>query len=596
MIIVLFPWTSATRRIHSLSGSILNITSDGKRPYVKAKVNGYGRNFLYDTGASRTCMTMNTFKNAFPNGTPRKLRTNSISDELYDAGGKSLGCIGVFEMDFEVFGKRIKHPVRVLQHVTEDIIGIDFINTHHLWYDPVHKEVFFNKTKDTATLSLMSETHLPCLSKMILKVRYNGECKSGQANIATIHSDQSCLISGGPALINIKNNLCYIEVENCSPCDIKLERGSTIATVETEWEEQIQEFDGKQVDNFINEIRETASKVQKPIYLTRDEIEKRVKMNIPAAHKDKYLDLLYKFRSVISKDKSDLGMAKNFFHRIVLKDDAPVYRKQYQIPDAHNIFIEETLTEWLKLGVVRRSQSMYNSPIFCVPKKTGQGLRIVQDFRELNEHSHMDKYSMKEINECIGDIGRANSTIFTTLDLTSGFWQMPLHPDDAHKTAFTIPGRGQFEWITSPMGLLGCPASFQRMMEKFMRGIPNVIVYIDDLLIHSKNHEDHLVSLEKVLQRLEENHMKLNIEKCFFGNTEVKLPWICVNAGRNKTRKGQVKSHQSRTTAYGHESCKIIHWFVQFFQNSYQKFCYCQCSSNQVDKKRFRIQWRSSSN
>jgi len=287
----------------------------------------------------------------------------------------------------------------------------------------------------------MSETHLPCLSKVILKVRYNGDVKNGKTNIATIHSDQSCLISGGPALIKIEdNNLCYIEVENCSPCDIKLERGSTIATVEAEWEEQIQEFDGKQVDNFINEIRETTSKVQKPVYLTRDEIEKRVKMNIPTAHKDKYLDLLYKFRSVISKDKSDLGMAKNFFHRIVLKDDAPVYRKQYQIPDAHNIFIEETLTEWLKLGVVRRSQSMYNSPIFCVPKKTGQGLRIVQDFRELNEHSHMDKYSMKEINECIGDIGRANSTIFTTLDLTSCFWQMPLHPDDAHKTAFTIPG------------------------------------------------------------------------------------------------------------------------------------------------------------
>jgi len=142
MIIVLFPWTSATRRIHSLSGRILNITTDGKRPCVKAKVNGYGRNFLYDTGASRTCMTFNTFRNAFPNGTPRKLRTNSISDELYEAGGKSLGCIGVFEMDFEVFGKRIKHPVRVLQHVTEDIIGIYFINTHHLWYDPVHREVF----------------------------------------------------------------------------------------------------------------------------------------------------------------------------------------------------------------------------------------------------------------------------------------------------------------------------------------------------------------------------------------------------------------------------------------------------------------------
>jgi hypothetical protein len=161
---------------------------------------------------------------------------------------------------------------------------------------------------------------------MILKVRYNGDIQKGQANIATIKSDQSCLISGGPALINIEeNNLCYIEVENCSPCDIKLERGSTIATVESEWEDQIQEFDGKQIENFINKIRETTSKIQKPIYLTRDEIEKQVKMNIPVAHKDKYLDLLYKFRSVISKDKSDLGMAKNFFHRIVLKNNAPVY-------------------------------------------------------------------------------------------------------------------------------------------------------------------------------------------------------------------------------------------------------------------------------
>jgi hypothetical protein len=62
--------------------------------------------------------------------------------------------------------------------------------------------------------------------------------------------------------------------------------------------------------------------------------------------------------------------------------------------------------------VVKRSNSLYNLPLFCVPKKQGQGLRIVQDFRELNNHSHIDKYSMKEITECIGDIGRANSTIF----------------------------------------------------------------------------------------------------------------------------------------------------------------------------------------
>jgi hypothetical protein len=63
----------------------------------------------------------------------------------------------------------------------------------------------------------------------------------------------------------------------------------------------------------------------------------------------------------------------------------------------------------------------------------------MRDFRELN------KKSLKDIHECIGGIGRAKSTIFTTLDLTSGFWQMPLHEDSVPKMAFTLPGLGQYE-------------------------------------------------------------------------------------------------------------------------------------------------------
>ena len=178
-------------------------------------------------------MSMTTFRNAFPHGTPRRLKTNAISDQLYDAGGNSLGCIGVFEMDFKILGRKFKHPVRVLQYVTEDIIGIDFINTHHLWYDTENREIFFNKTKNKATLSLMKDLVLPELSKSIIKVRYNGENQKGRASIATIRLDESCLITGGPALINIlEQNLCYIEIKNCAPYEMRLERGSTIASVD----------------------------------------------------------------------------------------------------------------------------------------------------------------------------------------------------------------------------------------------------------------------------------------------------------------------------------------------------------------------------
>jgi Reverse transcriptase (RNA-dependent DNA polymerase) len=122
---------------------------------------------------------------------------------------------------------------------------------------------------------------------------------------------------------------------------------------------------------------------------------------------------------------------------------------------------------------------------------------------------------MKEITECIGDIGRANSMIFSTLDLTSGFWQMQLDEKSQPLTAFTIPG--QYHWITSPMGLLSCPASFQCLMEGVMRNISNVII-IDDLLVHTKTYEDHLKVLEQVLECLHSHNLKINLDKCFFGN------------------------------------------------------------------------------
>ncbi len=237
-----------------------------------------------------------------------------------------------------------------------------------------------------------------------------------------------------------------------------------------------------------------------------------------------------------------MGLAKDFKHKIHLKTQDPVYSKQLKIPEAHHQFIEQTLDEWLKLGVVKRSNSLYNSPIFCVPKKQGQGLCIVQDFQELNQNSHIDKYSMKEITECIGDIGRANSTIFTTLDLTSGFWQMQLDEDSQKLTAFTIPGKGQFNWITSPMGLLGCPASFQRLMEGILRDIPNVLVYIDDLLVHTDTHEKYLQVLDQVLAQLHKNHLKINLEKCVFGNKEVSYLGFTLTPEGIKPDKNKLKA------------------------------------------------------
>ncbi len=173
------------------------------------------------------------------------------------------------------------------------------------------------------------------------------------------------------------------------------------------------------------------------------------------------------------------------------------------------------MLEWLKLGVIQPARSHYNSPIFAAMKKDGN-VKLVQDFRALNNQSYTDKYSMKGVSECIGEIGRSGSTIFSTIDLTAGFWQMIQHPRARPYTAFTVPAMGHFQWVTSPMGLLGCPASFQGLMETVVNNIENIIVYIDDLLVHSASHEEHIVTLSKILQCLVTHNIKINLQKCVF--------------------------------------------------------------------------------
>jgi hypothetical protein len=145
-------------------------------------------------------------------------------------------------------------------------------------------------------------------------------------------------------------------------------------------------------------IPEPMTNVQKSKFLAQ------VKITVPAVEQDTYTKLLLKHHDVFSVDKGDLGLASNLKHRIDLKDKEPTYRKQFPIPDAHRNELGSQVNEWLKMGLIQPSRSRYNSPLFMVPKKDGS-LRVVQDFRELNAKSMEDRYSMKDVNKCIGNIG-----------------------------------------------------------------------------------------------------------------------------------------------------------------------------------------------
>jgi hypothetical protein len=325
------------------------------------------------------------------------------------------------------------------------------MHQHKLHYNVQTSQVKIAGVEFDQIIAIKEQT-LPGITSTVITAKYKGNVDKDYNYIASIFSPRTPMLSGMPAIVSIdKNNNCKIVIDNCAPYDVTISRNNILGIMDAEPDEPIP-MEDSMISVILQDLQNKLPKVPKR-KLTKEEIATKAHLNVPTEFKQKYIDILYKHQQAISVNKYDLGLATNFKHKIHLKDNDPVYRKQFKIPEAHQNFIEQSLDKWLKLSVVKRANSLYNSPIFYVPKKQGQGLQVVQDFRELNNHSHIDKYSMKEITECIGDIGRANSTIFSTLDLTSGFWQMQLDEKSQPLMAFTIPGQGQYQWITSPMGL-----------------------------------------------------------------------------------------------------------------------------------------------
>ena len=165
-------------------------------------------------------------------------------------------------------------------------------------------------------------------------------------------------------------------------------------------------------------------------------------------------------------------------------------------------------------GVIRPSKSPWSSPVVLVGKKDGS-TRFCVDFRKVNAVTRKDVYPLPRIDETLDTLGGAR--YFTTLDLESGYWQVPLKEDDMQKTAFSTH-TGLWEFTVMPFGLCGEPALFQLLMEIMLGGLnwESCLVYLDDIIIFSRTFQEHLSRLESVLSRLCTGGLKLKVKKCTF--------------------------------------------------------------------------------
>ena len=171
----------------------------------------------------------------------------------------------------------------------------------------------------------------------------------------------------------------------------------------------------------------------------------------------------------------------------------PVRVPPRHIPAHYWKEVERQLQDMLREDIIEESCSPWMAPAVFVRKKTGE-LRMCVDYREVNRRTAKDAYSLPLVDEVQDRL--SGSTIFSTLDMRSGYWQMPVHPRDQEKTVFCPgPGMGPYQFKRMPFGLAGAPSSFQQLTDKIFRDLPFVTCYLDDVLVHSGNvrlHGKHL--------------------------------------------------------------------------------------------------------
>ena len=173
----------------------------------------------------------------------------------------------------------------------------------------------------------------------------------------------------------------------------------------------------------------------------------------------------------------------------------------------------------IERGVIRSSNSPWSSPIVLAPKKDGD-YRFCVDFRRVNSVTKKDAHPMPRIDEIIDQLGGAR--YFSTLDLASGYWQVPLREEDMEKTAFSV-GANHYEFTVMPFGLTNAPATFQRMMGNILKGIKGCLVFMDDIIIFSDTWEEHQRILDEVFRRIRAAGLKIKRDKCQFAQESVKF-------------------------------------------------------------------------
>lgn len=454
-------------------------------------------------------------------------RCTPLSHRASSVTGHELDILGSLPIDFCSHSQQFSFPFRVVRGIHPPfILGCDFLYTHGAIIDmraccmTIGDSVFpFMSTNDLTPISFAASVHegivVPASSEMILPIPVSSDYPlpfdAPLEGVLEPVTDSPIIVACSVACV--EDGIIPVRVVNPTSSPISLYAGMLLG--------EFHPILGRPAEHYCAVSHQSSPPPSPPSpHVSFDPASFDLSSSpLSPSQLASVQALLLDYADIFSRTSDDYGRTDLVQHSIPTGDASPIRQRAYRASPVIRDEIKHQCDRLLKAGVIEPSSSPWSSPVVMVKKKTG-GYRFCVDYRRLNKVTCPDSHPLPRIDDTIDAL--AGNCFFSTMDLSSGYWQVGMHPDDMPKTAFTT-GSDLFHFKVMPMGLRNAPSTFQRLMQLVLRGLhwESVLVYLDDVIVFGRTFEDKLRCLGEVFGRLRTANLKLRPEKCFFFQKKV---------------------------------------------------------------------------
>ena len=444
---------------------------------------------------------------------PSKLEVRGVT-------GQSLKIKGEVELPVRLKSRTLPHTFVIVETLAHPmLLGSDFLSTFGAKLDfsqrtlAIGNEVVLLREKpsynDDCDIALVKSQKTVCVKPRsvvfvpLVLPKYSDGCHvlTPLDNVKLFSNEPGLMMPN--VLVSESKSAIRVPLVNETGRSFKVKKGQTIGVIEST-------FDSCE-NPLIKEVAATELS-------TNESKEQKFQSNLQhltSENSKSLLELLNSYKSLFAEKDTELGCTDLVEMTLNTGDHPPIRQRLYRTPYSRRPIIDEHINDMLKANIIRPSTSPWSSPVVMVPKKDGSWRPCI-DYRKINGIvSTQNSYPLPVAEDIFSMMNGAK--VFSCLDLKSGYWQIKMAEKDKPKTAFTC-FRGLYEFNVLPFGLTAAPPVFQELMNKVLAEAQGqyAIAFLDDIIVFSKTHEEHIEHLKKVFEKLKAAGLKLKLSKCSF--------------------------------------------------------------------------------